>query len=683
MLYHNRDLSWLGFNERILMEAANKDVPLFERLKFLSIFSSNLDEFFSVRYPVVLAIGQLKTKTQKKIDKDRSENIVDKIQLTIERQLEEYGRILEQELLPNLQENGIVLYYNSSIRPEHKDEVREIFLSTILSFVQPVFLDANSENKFSPESNQLYMIISLKKADHKELQHTIIKVPSDTLKRFYVLSPLEDKEYIIFIDDIIRENIHCIFPGFEISATYSIKFNRDSEVDLDEEYSGDILKKIEKKLHKRAKAPLSRFLYQSNMPRNVQLFVASYFKIDYEEMFAGNKYHNLKDLIKLPDFNKRLAYEKRKPLMAVKLNECGDIFRTMEERDILLHLPYQSYNPILTFFNQAAVDPEVDEIFITLYRVAENSLIVNALISAACNGKKVTAFVELKARFDEANNINWSRKMQDAGIKIIYSIPGIKVHSKIALVTKGKHANKKTYALLSTGNFNELTANFYTDHTLLTCNTAINTELHTLFQFLQKRERPTQTETIKFNTLLVSHFNMTEQFENLIDQEVKKAKKGLPALIRIKLNNLEEPKMIGLLYKASQAGVQIQLIARSICSLIPSSPGVSEHIKVKRIVDRYLEHSRIFIFGSDENNTCVFIGSSDWMTRNLHYRIEVCTPVYDSDCKKQLIDYFDLQWRDNDKAVLITENTEQQFITAQEEKVNAQSAIYNYLQQRL
>lgn len=682
MLYHNRDLSWLGFNERILIEAANKDVPLFERLKFLSIFSSNLDEFFSVRYPVVLAIGQLKIKTQKKIDKDESENIVEKIQAVIERQLEEYGRILEQELLPELDNNGIVLYYDTKIREEHKEEVREIFLSTVLSFVQPVFLDANSENKFSPESNQLYMIISLKKFGFKELQHTIIKVPSDTLKRFYVLSPLDNKEYVIFIDDVIRENIHCIFPGFEILDTYSVKFNRDSEVDLDEDYSGDILKKIEKKLHKRSKAPLSRFLFQSNMPRNVQLFIASYFKIDYEEMFAGNRYHNLKDLIKLPGFNKGLTYEKPRPLMAVKLNECGDIFRTMEEKDVLLHLPYQSYNPILTFFNQAAVDPEVDEIYITLYRVAENSLIVNALISAACNGKKVTAFVELKARFDEANNINWSRKMQNAGIKIIYSIPKIKVHSKIALVTKRKQAGKKMYALLSTGNFNELTANFYTDHTLLTCNPAINTELQSLFQFLQKRERPTDTLDLKFNTLLVSHFNLTEQFEKLIDNEIKKAKKNKPALIRIKLNNLEEPRMIELLYKASQAGVQVKLIVRSICSLIPKYPGISDNIEVKRIVDRHLEHSRIFIFGSD-NDASVFIGSSDWMTRNLHYRIEVCTPVYDNNCKAQLVDYFELQWKDTDKAVSITENAGQQFAPTAEMKVNAQSAIYHYLQQRL
>ena len=353
----------------------------------------------------------------------------------------------------------------------------------------------------------------------------------------------------------------------------------------------------------------------------------------------------------------------------------------MAQRDILLHFPYDSYNPILAFFNQAGIDPYVEEVYITLYRVASDSLIVNALISAARNGKKVTVFIELKARFDEANNIYWSKKMEEAGIKIIYSIPEIKVHSKIALVIKRNGGERRSYSILSTGNFNEFTAKFYTDHTLLSTNAEVNGELYTLFQFLQKRKLPGQQHNVQFNRIYVSQFNMVHAFEKLIYKEIEKVRKGLCGRIRIKLNNLEEPHMIALLYQASQAGVRIELLVRSICCLIPGLNNLSENVEIRRIVDRYLEHSRLFIFGEGEESHVV-MGSSDWMTRNLYHRIEVCTPIDDQTCKRELIDYFEIQWKDNDKAVKLLSNMEHQRISEGGETHNAQQELYLYLQQR-
>jgi polyphosphate kinase len=400
-------------------------------------------------------------------------------------------------------------------------------------------------------------------------------------------------------------------------------------------------------------------------------------------MFAGGRYHHLSDLAKLPSFDKRLKYEKRKPLVLPYILECGDIFNILNNRDILLHLPYQSYNPVLSFFNQAAVDTQVTEIYITLYRVAAESHIVNALISAAKNGKQVTAFIELKARFDEANNIKWSRIMRDAGIKIIYSIPGIKVHSKIALIKKTSGDDTLTYAILSTGNFNEITAQFYTDHVLMTTDQSVINELLLLFKYLQKDAKLPEKAKTKFEKLLVSQFNMIERFEKLIDREIEKASSGKEALIRIKVNNLEEPDMISLLYKASQAGVKINMMVRGICCLMPAVPGISNNITIRRLVDRYLEHTRLFIFGAG-NDPEVIMGSADWMIRNLHHRIEVCVSIKNSTCKTELLDYFSMQWQDTDKAVVLSSNLEQHPVEpGGKETVNAQDTIYQYLQKRI
>lgn len=682
MLY-NRDLSWLGFNFRVLQEAADKNVPLYERIKFLSIFSSNLDEFFRVRYPSVYAFSKLGKKTQQRVIAGYNEDILEKMQSEIGRQLDIFGNILTQEVIPELKNSAVFFYYNDPIKKEHEAEIREIFLSQVLSFIQPIFLEGNFSTRFIPENNHLYLVVTLKGADRGSVRYAVINIPSYKLPRFFVLTPLEEMEYVIFIDDIIRENLPCIFPAREISGVYSIKFNRDAELKLEEEYSEDLLNKIERQLKKREYGSPSRFLYQHGMPRNVQLYLASVFGLKFKDMFAGGRYHHLSDLSSFPTFNTKLKYPKWKPLASPDIMDCGDIFDILNTRDILLHLPYQSYNSVLSFFNQAAVDGEVTEIYITLYRVAADSHIVNALISAAKNGKKVTAFIELKARFDEANNIKWSRKMREAGIRIIYSIPHIKVHSKIALIKKTSGTDTLTYAILSTGNFNEVTAQFYTDHVLMTTDPLIIKELVTLFKYLQKDEKLVNRPKIKFEQLLVSQFNMNEKFEKLINQEIQKADLKEEALIRIKVNNLEDPHMINLLYKASQAGVKVHLIVRGICCLMPGIQGISDNIIVRRLVDRYLEHTRLFLFGSGDNPE-VIMGSADWMVRNLHHRIEVCVSIKNITCKKELIDYFEIQWADNDKAVMLSPNLEQHRVSADsEERVNAQQKIYQYLQSRV
>lgn len=677
-MFFNRDASWLSFNERVLQEANDASVPLMERIRFLAISSSNLDEFSRVRYPLVRALSQLKDKIKRQINAGEGNELAEQVQHLMNEQLKMFGNILHNNILPGLANEGIILYYNTPIRDEHKKELREIFISRVLSFIQPVLLKGDTSSQFEPKNGQLYFIVTLKDTRAK-LYHYIVNIPSDKLPRFFTLSSLGEQQYIIFIDDIIRENMSCIFPGFALHGIYSVKFNRDAELYMEDDFSGNVLEKIEKQLRKRDAGSPSRFLFEPGMPLAMQLFLASSFSMSADDIFEGGRYHNLKDFADLPIKDPRLQYPPFKPLSTELVRDCGNIFTVMEEKDILLHFPYQRYDPILAFFNQSAIDPKVSAIYISLYRVAADSHIVNALMSAARNGKKVIVFVELKARFDEANNIKWSREMKAAGIKLIYSIPNIKVHSKIALVVKQSHGEKRYYALVSTGNFNESTARFYTDHTLLTTNRAIAQDLADLFAFLQRKEPIADDVPIKPKTLLVSGVNMVPEFEQLIEAEMKKAVRGEPALIRIKLNNLEEQQMIEKLYEASRAGVEIRLIARSICCLIPSPESTRGSIRVRRIVDRFLEHSRIWLFGAG-NDPYVIIGSADWMTRNLYHRIEVCTPVQDKKLKHDLDHYFELQWNDTGKATeLQITGAYTRISHGDQSLINAQTAIFDYL----
>lgn len=685
LVYLNRDLSWLSFNHRVLMEASDKEVPLYSRISFLSIFSSNLDEFFRVRMPSIFAFTSISAK-KTSLREEYPKDLTYTVQATVLNQQEEFGKILTQQIIPELKQNHIHLYYGDVINDRHIEAMREHFLSKVLSFLQPVLLQKDNQANVFLENNALYFIVDIESpAQPGKHLYALLNIPSTNLPRFMELPTISDDHYIVFLDDVIKENLQEIFPAYTIHGAYSVKLTRDAELNLEDEFVGDIADKIEKQLEKREVGHSTRFLYDHKMPIEMIEFVRNYLGLREEEMIDGGRYHNLKDLGSLPNpIREKLSYINWTPVHHPGFNNHRSIFDSIRDGEKLLHLPYHSYNYILRFFNEAAIDPAVKEIYVTLYRVAADSLIVNALISAAKNGKKVTVFVELKARFDEANNLRWSKKMKAVGIKIINSIPGIKVHAKVALVKRwedgkeGKHI--QNYSFMATGNFNETTGRFYTDHVLFTQNVEFSQELDLLFEYLQSRKLATEYSKINFKHLLVSQFNMIKRFNQLIDREIENAQKGLPANIIIKLNNLQERGMINKLYKASKAGVRVQMLVRSICCLAPGIPGQSDHITVHRIIDRYLEHARVFVFHNNGNPE-YFMGSADWMNRNLHSRIEVVFPVYDKNLGKQLDDILQFQLRDNKKAVLFTADLENKKIESNAPGKAAQEAIFQYVQQ--
>jgi polyphosphate kinase len=681
--YLNRDLSWLSFNHRVLMEAGDATVPIYSRISFLSIFSSNLDEFFRVRMPSILAFTAIKAK-RTSLRSDYPKELVKDVQETVFRQLEEFGRLLTKEIIPELKKNNIILVYGTSIRPEHLEDIRDYFLSRVLSFLQPVILKTENRDSIFLENNALYFIVEISKTEEPEMhEYALVNIPSSNLPRFNQLADIGNERYIIFLDDVLRYNLQELFPGFAIQGAWSIKLTRDAELNLEDEFAGDIAEKIEKQLEKRDIGHATRLLFDKSMPEIIQQFIQQYFTVTDEEMIEGGRYHNLRDLADLPDpAHGKLSYQPWVPLVHRGFDNYRSVFKSILEGEKLFHLPYHSYNYVLRFFNEAAIDPAVTEINITLYRVAANSHIVNALISAAKNGKKVIVFVELKARFDEANNLKWSKKMKAAGIKIINSIPKMKVHAKVALIKRRENNEWQYFSFMGTGNFNETTSRFYTDHVLMTTHPEFGSEAELLFQYLQSRKQPYEYGKIPFKHLLVSKFNMISCFHHLIDREIKNAKLGKPSRIIIKLNNLQEKEMIAKLYQASNAGVPVDLLVRGICCLAPGVKNQSENINVYRIVDRYLEHARIFIFHND-GNPDYYMGSADWMNRNLHSRVEVVFPVYQAKLQQELSDIIQMQLKDNRKAVLLSADLKNNRISDNGDPFEAQSAIYEYVKNRV
>jgi polyphosphate kinase len=673
--FFDRDLSWLSFNYRVLLEAKNEAVPLFERIRFLSIYSSNQDEFFRVRMPEIVAANALDKS-------NRNDQLEQEIGRRTATQLNEYGKIFTKSILPGLEKHNIRLYYKSVIDTVHLDFIREYFYSKVLSFLQPLILDAASAGKVFLETNALYFAVALKAKTAQGYTHySVINIPSQSLPRFIELPASEGKRFIAFLDDVIRENLDAVFPGYEMKGCYAVKLNRTAELRVADEFSGNLADKIEKKLAERNLGSATRFLYDPDMPEPMLKFLKQYLLLKKDELFEGGRYHNLRDLSTLPlDNVPGFTFEKQVPIIPQVFAGNESIFSIIKKQDRLLHLPYHSYNPVLRFFNEAAIDPEVDEVFLTIYRVAANSHIINALMSAAQNGKRVTVFVELKARFDEQNNVNVSKMLKKAGVKIVYSIPGLKVHAKTALVRRREGLGWKYYGLLSTGNFNESTARFYTDEVLMTAHTGITSELHMLFTYLQNREPSKNYPFVQFNHLLVAQFNLLPRFIELIEREMEHARQGHEAKIIIKLNNLQEQALIGKLYEASQAGVQIQMIVRSICCLIPGVKGMSENITVTRLVDRYLEHSRLFLFFNNGEEE-IYMGSADWMNRNIYGRVEVCFPLYNVHLKNELHEIIRLQLADNTKAVKLNSQLENVFVTPKKNApVNAQNEVYHFVQ---
>ncbi|KRT14299.1 polyphosphate kinase [Pedobacter ginsenosidimutans] len=671
--FFNRDLSWLKFNERILMEAERSTVPLLERIKFLSIFSSNLDEFYRVRMPVLLALEKLSNKEDNDIKID--DNLLDTANQLISEQQQRYGKVLKSDLIPHLKENKINLIYGQPFPKEIQKSVTRYFLSQVMAFLQPVYI--NADTNFFPSNNELYFLITLKKKEDAEV--IILNIPSNQLPRFYKVEAGAET-FIVFLDDIIRFHLDRIFPEGEITGCYSFKITRDAEIDLKDEYSGSLSEQLEKQLLKRDSGLATRFLHQPGIPANVFELLKKLFNLKKANRIEGGQYHNLKDFMGFPVNSPKLSNQNWPKICNTDLID-GSLTEAIYKNDIIVHTPYQSYDSVLRFFNEAAIDEDVREIYVTLYRVASDSKIVNALISAAKNGKKVTVLVELKARFDEANNIKWAKKMKEVGVDIIYSVTALKVHAKVALVKRQTGDRMRYSGLFSTGNFNESTAAFYTDHILMTANKEMLREVELLFIFLAKRVKPTSADLIKFNHLLVAQFNLQQVFLNLIDREIEHAKQGKPSGITIKMNNLEEKVLIDKLYEASSAGVKIEMIVRSICRLIPGVPGMSENIKVTRIVDRYLEHGRVFIFHNSGKND-VYLGSADWMNRNIYRRIEVCFPIYDEQIKQEMIDIIEIQKQDNVQAVCIDENMNNIPVKSSGAPVESQHDIYQLLKNK-
>ncbi|MCJ0743776.1 polyphosphate kinase 1 [Pedobacter montanisoli] len=666
----DRDLSWLSFNERVLLEAERSATPLLEKIKFLSIYSSNLDEFYRVRMPVLQALKKLSKKENNAIQ--QQDNLLKQATETIYRQQEMFGTILKSIVLPQLKSYHIHFIYNEDIPKALDDELSNYFLSTILAFIQPVEI-SNPDTSFFPNNNQLYFLVNVETEGNRA--DYMVNIPSNELSRFYE-TRYDGERYVFIIDDIIRNNLPLLFKNKQIKGCYSFKITRNAEMELEDEYNMDIADLIEKQIQKRDLGLATRFLHEPGVPQSALVFLIQRLNLKHANVVEGGRYHNLKDLADFPIKDADLSNEKWPKIAYPCFKKEITLHQQITEKDLLFNPPYQSYDSILRFFNEAATDELTTEIYTTLYRVASNSKIVNALITAAKNGKKVTVLVELKARFDEANNIKWSKKMKAAGVEIIYSVTALKVHAKVALVKRKQGIRTQNTGLFATGNFNETTANFYTDHILMTAHQGMLRELELLFLFLARREKPSDPNLIAFNHLLVAQFNLQSRFLALIQREIEFAHSGLSAAITIKLNNLEEEVMINKLYEAARAGVKIQLIIRGICRLIPT-----ENINVRRIVDRYLEHGRIFLFHNN-GNAEMFLGSADWMSRNIYRRIEVCFPILNEEIKTELKKLLSFQLQDNVQAVYIDDEMNNIPVPVKGDLVQSQYAIYQYLKNK-
>lgn len=522
---------------------------------------------------------------------------------------------------------------------------------------------------FFPENNRLYLAVT-GTIQEGQPELVIVNIPCD-LPRFYKVE-MDGHTHIVFLDDIVKAHLH-VLPHISVNGSYSFKVTRDAELNLEDEYTGDMAEKIEKQVGKRDLGLATRFLHEPGLPDTAREVLLKQLNLSEAVMVEGGPYHNLRELSSLPVSHARLKYEKWTPVMYSSLTDRS-LLDELTRRDILLHTPFHSYDPVLRFFNEAAIHPDVDHIFLTMYRVASDSRIVNALLSAAHNGKKVTVLIELKARFDEANNIKWAKRLKKAGVQVHYTPTNLKVHAKTALVKRRGEGPHQYAGLLATGNLNEGTARFYTDHILMTSHHEMLKEVEQLFLSFGDREK----QAIDFRHLLVAQHNLQQRFLELIDREMLHARLGYPAHIVIKLNNLEERVLIQKLYDASRAGVKIDLIVRSICCLVPGVEGMSENIRIRRIVDRYLEHGRIYIFHNNGSND-VFLGSADWMNRNIYRRIEVCFPLYDAALKNELLQLVNIQLRDTMQAVAIDTDLQNVSITTDGEPVQSQHAIYQLL----
>lgn len=679
--FENKEISWLAFNARVLKEAADPAVSLRERIKFLGIFSSNLDEFFRVRVANLKRLTLLGKKANVIVGAD-PKKILTRIQKTLLEQ-EDIFESTYNQILDELEQKDIFVIDEKKISADQEQFVENYFLQIIRPKLVPLMLDKSSAVP-QLRDGSLYLAVRLLKNNGRKVKHAIIEVPTGALGRFVTLPPLGERQYIMFLEDVIRHCLGGIFTIFNHDRieAYSVKLSRDAELDVDDDLSESYIRKISKSLKQRTLGTPVHLIYDNRIPAGFLKLLVSKLqlkKVDCD-LIPARKYLNFKDLMDFPKLD--TIYPTgvgTSPVSHRDFDARGSIFKDIKRKDVLLHYPYQKFDYVIDFLREAAIDPKVTDIKMTLYRVAKDSNIINALVNAAKNGKSVTAVVELRARFDEEPNIYWSEKLQEEGVRVIHGVPGLKVHGKMILITRKEKKGDVLYANIGTGNFNEETAKLYSDHGLFTSNALITKEIQKVFELIEDNYKRGS-----FRHLLVSPFNLRQKLVKLINAEIKNAQNDKESYITIKLNNLVDKAIITKLYQASQAGVNIKLMVRGMCSLLPNVKGLSENIQAKRIVDRFLEHTRLFVFcnGGDAK---YYLSSADCMSRNLDHRVEVACPIYDKKIQQEIQDFIDIQWQDNVKAVWVNhedlDNPKHKVSNGKDRR--AQNVFYEYCKAKL
>lgn len=677
--YFKRDISWLSFNYRVLMEAMDKTVPLFDRIKFLSIYQSNQEEFYRVRVSEYHQI--LSDPTQSEEEKEQAECTLESINREVNRQVDIFNKFFFNDIIPELEQEGMVLYHQEKIEDFHRAEVRRFFKEEVFPFLQPVLILKDDIVSFLRD-NRLYLAIKMFKKSDRDTPDRIpfyaqIKIPFSKVPRFIKLTPYNGKNYVMFIDDMIALNLDIVFPGFDIDSHYAIRVSRDADFSIEPKEGVNIVDAVRKRVKKRKIGNANRLVYDGSMPRDMLEYICEAYDIPHGQCIRSSRYLNLEDLTKLPNLTGRVLSETLpSPMRLPIFDNALSMFEVIRHRDFLIHFPYQSFDYLTRFLTEAADDPTVTDIKLTQYRVAENSEVIDRLLYAAQRGKRVTVYVEIKARFDEENNIITSELMQQSGVRIVYSTPGLKVHAKALLVKCAPPDPKlpRAYAFLSTGNFNEDTARIYSDMGLFTVNREITGELDKLFSILDGSSTDRD-----FKTLLVAQFNMVDVLKQKIRFEMEEARQGRKARIILKMNGLHDTGMIDALYDASEAGVRVDLLVRGINCLVPNQP-YSRNIHMTRIIDSYLEHARIWYFyagGREE----VYLSSADWMRRNLNRRIETAVPILDQRVKNEILSVIDLQLRDNVKACYIDEYLGNHYVRNNGPQVRSQRLCYRLLEE--
>jgi polyphosphate kinase len=671
----NREISWLYFNDRVLQEAADPTVPLIDRIRFLAIFSSNLDEFYRVRVATLTRLAALNEKS-KEILGYNPKKVLNQIKNIVVRQERKFNNLYENIIVKQLAEEKIFILNDKQLNVTRGTFVKNYFREKLLATLVPIMLN---DTLPLPELRDRAVYFFVKLTTNKKTRFALIEFP-DNLSRFVKLPDTNNLKFLILLDDIIRYSLEDIFFIFEHDSieAYSIQLTRDAELDLDKEVSEKFIDSLSKSLLKRKKGKPMRLLYDSDMPMDMLKYLVNKMGLHGESLIPGNRYHNFKNFISFPNVGgPELEYSKYVPLSVADLSFGKSLIDLIAKKDYLVSTPYQSYDYVIHFLREAAIDPKVKEISIAVYRLAENSRVIHALINAAKNGKKVNCLVELRARFDEQNNIHWSNRLEEEGVNVLYGVPGYKVHSKICLVSRTEKGKLAYYACLSTGNFNEKTAQIYADHTLFTANKKITDDLVNVFKAIN---RGLLAKGLK--SLIVSPIDSRPAIYRLIDNEIKNAKAGKQAYMILKMNSLADEDLINKLYQASNAGVKIKMIIRGMCCLIAGVKGYSENIEVISIVDKYLEHARVHIY-CNGGKELIYLTSADFMTRNIDNRVEVGFPIYDEKLKQEIRDIIDIQLADNTKAREInSQNTNKYHKTNSPESHRAQIEIYNYLKNK-